>query len=187
VRHWRAARRPHQRRLPRPLCHDPGRLLQRPGGEVAVLPDRSGEGSWEGDAQMLSMLCLLSAHHLSLPTLVVSALFLLYSLVPFTPLAARCLTSPWNRSVRRCWADCGQSSSQLRWPCCAPASPHGTTLPPARVPGPSNFVLIIESVHHVLNVVFFEKHSPNFAQISPLFLQNQKRKIGEIEGVSLLI
>jgi hypothetical protein len=40
------------------------------------------------------MLCLLSVHHLSLPTLTASALFLLYSLVPFTPLAARYLSSP---------------------------------------------------------------------------------------------
>jgi hypothetical protein len=71
-----------------------GRLLQRPGSKVAVLLDRSGEGSWEGDAQTLSMLCLLSVHHLSLPTLAASALFLLYSLVPFTPLAARYLSSP---------------------------------------------------------------------------------------------
>jgi hypothetical protein len=39
------------------------------------------------------------------------------------------------------------------------------TLPPARVPGPCNLVLIVESIHHVLNVVFFEKHSPNFALV----------------------
>ncbi|CAN6164439.1 unnamed protein product [Urochloa humidicola] len=43
-------------------------------------------------AAALSLLCLLSAlvsaHHLSLPTLAASALFLLYSLAPFAPLAA---------------------------------------------------------------------------------------------------
>ncbi|XP_062233193.1 uncharacterized protein LOC133930547 [Phragmites australis] len=43
-------------------------------------------------AAVLSALCLLSAllsaHHLSLPTLAASALFLLYSLAPFAPLAA---------------------------------------------------------------------------------------------------
>ncbi|CAN6198158.1 unnamed protein product [Urochloa humidicola] len=43
-------------------------------------------------AAVLSSLCLLSAlvsaHHLSLPTLAASALFLLYSLAPFAPLAA---------------------------------------------------------------------------------------------------
>ncbi|KQK18792.1 uncharacterized protein LOC100824667 [Brachypodium distachyon] len=43
-------------------------------------------------AALLSALCLLSAlfsaHHLSLPTLGASALFLLYSLAPFAPLAA---------------------------------------------------------------------------------------------------
>lgn len=43
-------------------------------------------------AALLSALCLLSAllsaHHLSLPTLAASALFLLYSLAPFAPLAA---------------------------------------------------------------------------------------------------
>ncbi|OEL30647.1 hypothetical protein BAE44_0008334 [Dichanthelium oligosanthes] len=43
-------------------------------------------------AASLSALCLLSAlvsaHHLSLPTLAASALFLLYSLAPFAPLAA---------------------------------------------------------------------------------------------------
>ncbi|KAM0823764.1 hypothetical protein ACQ4PT_070657 [Festuca glaucescens] len=43
-------------------------------------------------AALLSALCLLSAllsaHHLSLPTLAASALFLLYSLAPFLPLAA---------------------------------------------------------------------------------------------------
>ncbi|RCV21040.1 hypothetical protein SEVIR_4G105600v4 [Setaria viridis] len=43
-------------------------------------------------AAALSALCLLSAlvsaHHLSLPTLAASALFLLYSLAPFAPLAA---------------------------------------------------------------------------------------------------
>jgi hypothetical protein len=43
-------------------------------------------------AALLSALCLLSAllsaHHLSLPTLAASALFLLYSLTPFLPLSA---------------------------------------------------------------------------------------------------